>query len=183
MTAAPLTDALAGFIASFAPGDLPAPIAARTLEVVQDGSACLGAAANPAWSTGRLIAVFVRVQGGAPEASVVAHGFRTGAVHAALANGTMGYACDFEPHHPAAILHPIAVRDPGGAGGEPARRRDRPGNLLAAVALGCEVEYRTFDGARAGCPIRRWGFIPRLSAAASARRRPRPGSWVSTRTA
>ena len=142
MTAAPLTDALAGFIASFAPGDLPAPIAARTLEVVQDGSACLVAAANPAWSTGRLIAGFVREQGGAPEASVVGHGFRTGAVHAALANGTMGYACDFEPHHPAAILHPIAVLIPAALAvsqhaGASGRR------LLAAVALGCEVEYRT----------------------------------------
>ena len=40
MTAAPLTDALAGFVASFEAGDLPDAIAARTLEVVQDGSGC-----------------------------------------------------------------------------------------------------------------------------------------------
>jgi 2-methylcitrate dehydratase PrpD len=135
MTAAPLTDALAGFIADFAAEDLPAAVAVRTLEVVLDGSGCLLAAANPAWPTGCLIAGFARDQGGNGEASVVGQGFRTGAAHAALANGTMGYACDFEPHHPAAILHPIAVMIPAalaiaqrtGAGGA---------RWLAAVALG-----------------------------------------------
>ena len=141
MTVAPLTDALAGFVAGFQADDLPAPIAARTLEVVLDGSACLLAAANPAWPTGRLIAGFVRDQGGAPEASVVGHGFRTGPAHAALANGTMGYACDFEPHHPAAILHPVAVMIPAAlAVSQHTRASGR--TFLAAVALGCEIEYR-----------------------------------------
>jgi flagellar motor switch protein FliG len=141
MATAPLTDALAGFVADFEPGDLPPAVAARTLELVGDGSACLLAAANPDWPTGRLIAAFAREQGGAPEASVVGHGFRTGAVHAALANGTMGYACDFEPHHPEAILHPIAVMLPAAlAVGERVGASGRM--FLAAVALGCEVEYR-----------------------------------------
>jgi 2-methylcitrate dehydratase PrpD len=141
MTTAPLTNALAGFIADFAAGDLPNAVAARTLELVRDGSACLLAAADPAWPTGRLIAAFAREQGGTPEASVVGHGFATGAAHAALANGTMGYACDFEPHHPEAILHPIAVMAPAAlAIGERVRASGR--DFLAAVALGCEVEYR-----------------------------------------
>src|SRR5437660_496383 len=60
---------------------------------------------------------------------------------AALANGTMAYACDVEPHHPEGILHPVAVMVPTalavgelvGAGGA---------DFLAAVALGLEVEYR-----------------------------------------
>ncbi len=138
---APLTEALADFVAAFRADDLPAAVAARMLELVLDGSACLLAAANPAWSTGRRIAAFVRAQGGAPEASVVGQNFKTGAVHAALANGTMGYACDFEPHHPEAILHPIAVMIPAAlAAGERARASGR--DFLAAVALGCEVEYR-----------------------------------------
>ena len=29
-----------------------------------------------------------------------------------LANGTMGYTCDVEPHHPEGVLHPIAVMTP-----------------------------------------------------------------------
>ena len=79
--------------------------------------------------------------GGAPQSSVVGHGFKTNAVQAALANGTMGYACDIEPHHPEAILHPIAIMTPvamalaelEGASGA---------DLIAAVAIGCEIEYR-----------------------------------------
>jgi 2-methylcitrate dehydratase PrpD len=138
---APLTEALAGFVAGFTPASLPAPVLERTSVVTKDGAGCLLAAANPAFSTGRLIAGFALDQGGTPEASVVGHGFRTSAVMAALANGTMGYACDLEPHHPEAILHPVAVMLPTAlAVGE---RTGASGlDLLAAVALGCEVEYR-----------------------------------------
>lgn len=136
-----LTETLAEFVACFTPARLPAAIQATTQTVVRDGTACLLAAANPAFSTGRLIAAFAADQGGKPEASVVGAGFKTGCVHAALANGTMGYACDFEPHHPEAILHPIAVMIPTAmAVGE--RVGASGARFLAAVALGCEVEYR-----------------------------------------
>jgi 2-methylcitrate dehydratase PrpD len=141
VSATPRTGALADFIAGFAADALPAPVRARILELVFDGTGCLLAAADPAFATGALIAAFVRDQGGTPEASVVGHGLRAGCVHAALANGTMGYACDFEPHHPEAILHPIAVMIPTAlALGE--RVGARGAQFLAAVALGCEVEYR-----------------------------------------
>jgi 2-methylcitrate dehydratase PrpD len=141
VSATPRTGALAEFIAGFDADALPGDVRARILELVLDGSGCLLAAANPAFSTGRLIAAFVRDQGGTPEASIVGNGLRTGCVHAALANGTMGYACDFEPHHPAAILHPVAVMIPTAlALGE--RVGARGDQFLAAVALGCEVEYR-----------------------------------------
>src|SRR5205814_1806086 len=81
-------------------------------ERLDAAAAALLAAANSDYSTGRLIAGFVREQGGAPVASVVGHGFKTSEVMAALANGTMGYACDVEPHHPEGILHPVAVMVP-----------------------------------------------------------------------
>jgi 2-methylcitrate dehydratase PrpD len=136
-----LTETLAEFVAGFTADSLPAPVRAATQTVVKDGTGCLIAAANPAFSTGRLIAAFAEDQGGKPEASVVGAGLKTGAVHAALANGTMGYACDFEPHHPEAILHPIAVMIPTAlALGE--RTGASGPRFLAAVALGCEVEYR-----------------------------------------
>jgi 2-methylcitrate dehydratase PrpD len=138
---APLTEALAEFIAGFEPAALSAPVLERTVTVTKDGAACLLAAANPRFSTGRLIARFASDQGGTPEASVVGHGFRTSAVMAALANGTMGYACDLEPHHPEAILHPVAIMLPVAlAVGE---RTGADGlRVLAAIALGCEIECR-----------------------------------------
>jgi len=136
-----LTEQLAEFIAGFAARALPAEVLARTKSVVKDGTACLLAAANPAFSTGQRISDFARDQGGRPEASVVGQDFKTGVAMAALANGTMGYACDFEPHHPQAILHPIAVMVPTALA--VAERTKASGlSLLGAVALGCEVEYR-----------------------------------------
>ena len=135
------TRGLAMLVAEFGAKSMPAEVLDRTHTLVLDGSGALLAAANPAYSTGRLIAEFARDQGGREESGVVGHGFKTGAAHAALANGTMGYACDVEPHHPAAILHPIAVTLPTalamaertGAGGT---------EFLTSIALGCEVEYR-----------------------------------------
>lgn len=139
---APLTAALAEFVAGYAPEAMPDALRHMTEAVVLDGTGALLAAANPAYSTGRLIAHLVLDQGGREEASVVGHGFRTGAIHAALANGTMGYACDVEPHHPEGVLHPIAVMVPTAlAVGE--RVGASGARFLAAVAVGCEVEYRT----------------------------------------
>ena len=57
MTAAPLTAALADFVADFGADDPPEPIAAHTLEVVQDGSACLRAAAGACWDGLALLAI------------------------------------------------------------------------------------------------------------------------------
>ena len=138
---APLTEALCEFVAGFSWQRLPPAVQAMTQTVVKDGAGALIAAANPDYSTGRLIAGFVRDQGGAPTSTVVGHGFKTSEVMAALANGTMGYACDVEPHHPEGILHPVAVMVPTAlAIGE--RVRASGANFLAAVALGLEVEYR-----------------------------------------
>jgi 2-methylcitrate dehydratase PrpD len=136
-----MTAALAEYVAGFTADALPAAVRDRTLAVVRDGSAALLAAANPDYSTGRLIAGFAHDQGGKPEAGVVGNGFKTSAVMAALANGTMGYACDIEPHHPEGILHPIAVMVPTAlAIGE--RVGADGARFLAAVTLGCEIEYR-----------------------------------------
>ena len=129
---------MAGFVAE---ADVPDDVRQQTLTVALDGIGALIAAANPDYSTGRLVADFARDQGGRPELTVVGGGFKTGCVHAALANGTMGYACDVEPHHPEGILHPIAIMVPTAlAVGERVGATGR--QFLDAVAIGCEVEYR-----------------------------------------
>lgn len=137
----PITTAWASYVGGFKASDLPAAVRSRTLQMILDGSGALLAAANPKISTGRQIAGFVSDQGGKEVASVVGHGFKTSVVNAALANGTMGYACDVEPHHPEGVLHPVAIMTPTalamseltGASGA---------DFVAAVALGCEIEYR-----------------------------------------
>ena len=140
--AAPLTEALAAFVAGLDQRGLPDEVRRRALTLVLDGSGALLAASNPDYSTGRLIAGLARdLGGGEGTSSVVGHGFRTGCADAALANGTMGYACDVEPHHPEAILHPVAVMVPTAlAVGE--RVGASGARFLDSIALGLEVEYR-----------------------------------------
>ena len=139
---APLTQALASFIGTFSADTLPDNVRDMTLLSVRDGAGALLAAANPETSTGRLIADFAREHGGKAESTLIGQGAKTDCVNAALANGTMGYACDMEPHHPEGILHPIAILGPTAlAVGE--RVGASGTSFLAAVALGCEVEYRT----------------------------------------
>jgi 2-methylcitrate dehydratase PrpD len=60
---------------------------------------------------------------------------------ACLVNGTLGYYCDIEPHHVAAVLHPAAVCVPVAlAFGEWKRASGK--DLLAAMTLGIEVSCR-----------------------------------------
>lgn len=137
----PMTKAWSSYVGNFAAASVPAAVRERALQMILDGSGALLAAANPKISTGRLIAGFVDDLGGKAECSVVGHGFKTSAVNAALANGTMGYACDVEPHHPEGVLHPIAVMTPAALAA--AEMRGASGaDFVAAVVLGCEIEYR-----------------------------------------
>jgi 2-methylcitrate dehydratase PrpD len=137
----PLTQAWADYVGSFKAEHVPEPVRGRAMQMVLDGSGALLAAADPKISTGRLIARFAADLGGTPTSTVIGHGFKTNVVNAALANGTMGYACDVEPHHPEGVLHPIAVMIPtslavaeltGASGAQ----------FVGAIVLGCEIEYR-----------------------------------------
>jgi len=140
-TANSITKVWADYVASFKTSDVPAAVRTRALRMVLDGSGALRAAADPRISTGRLIAKFVGDLGGNAQASVIGHGFKTSIVNAALANGTMGYTCDVEPHHPEGILHPIAIMTPTAlAVGESTGASGA--DFIAAVVLGCEIEYR-----------------------------------------
>jgi 2-methylcitrate dehydratase PrpD len=136
-----ITQSWADYVAGFKPGKVPAEVMQRTATMILDGSGALLAASDPRVPTGRLIADFVADLGGHEQATVIGHGFRTNAVQAALANGTMGYACDIEPHHPEGVLHPIAVMIPAALAIGEWRNRDGR-DFVAAVALGCEIEYR-----------------------------------------
>ncbi len=138
---APRTEALASFIGGFKATDLPKKVLDDTLMFVRDGTGALLAATNPQFSTGQLVTNFARERGGKAESTVIGAGFKTDCVNAALANGTMGYACDVEPHHPEGILHPVAVMTPA-ALAVSERTKASGLDLLVAVALGLEVEYR-----------------------------------------
>lgn len=71
---------------------------------------CIGVTiAGSADLTGKIITNFVREMGGEPKTSVVCGGFRTSAPQAALANGVMAHAIDYDDDSDSILGHPTAV--------------------------------------------------------------------------
>ncbi|MFC3612812.1 MmgE/PrpD family protein [Lutimaribacter marinistellae] len=142
MTArAPITDQLARFIADFSPQVLPEDVMAYTRVLTSDGLGVLCAATHSDVTAAQGIGAFAEAVGGNGQATLIGRGRKTDPVTAALANGTLGYAADFEPHHPEAILHPVAVMIPTALA--LCETHGRSGaDALAAVALGCEITCR-----------------------------------------
>ncbi len=132
---------LAERIARFRYRDLPADVAAHAKLYLLDTIGAMLAASPPRYPASRIIMQFVRELGGAPESTLIGQGARTSCVNAALANATLAYYCDVEPHHVGAILHGLAVVVPtslaiGEREGSDGRR------VLASIVLGVEVAAR-----------------------------------------
>jgi 2-methylcitrate dehydratase PrpD len=99
---------------------------------------------------GRIIANYVKEGAGGPEATVLASGFKTTAASAALANGTMAHALDYDDYalpnwmgHPTAPLWPAIF-----ALGE--RQRISGKDTLLAYVIGFEVGGRVGAGVGRG---------------------------------
>lgn len=75
---------------------LPAPAVEMAKDVTLDGLAVMLAGATEPLGVGRLSIEYVKAMGGAPQASVIAGGFKTSLTNAAYANGTMAHALDFD---------------------------------------------------------------------------------------
>jgi 2-methylcitrate dehydratase PrpD len=132
-----LTETLAEFVYRTSLKDIPNQAVDIAHEHVLD---CIGVTmAGSADSTGRIITHFVKEMGGEPKASVFCGGFKTSAPQAALANGTMAHALDYDDDysdftvlHPSAVVLPatLAMGEVSGASGE---------DLLEAYILGIEI--------------------------------------------
>ena len=85
---------------------------------------------------GDLIQQYVGDQGGVPEATILSSGIKTTLPNAALANGTMGHALDYDDFggcgHPTVAIFPalLAIGEHLGSGGR---------DLLEAYVIGCEL--------------------------------------------
>ena len=107
--------------------------------------------------------------GGAPEATVLATGERTSALNAALVNGTMGHALDYDDFggfgHPTVAIFPalLALGESIGATGR---------DLMEAYIIGCEVglavDYAThYHGQQMHRGFHSTAILGRLAAAAA----------------
>ena len=132
---------LADRITRFRYRDLPPEVVAEAKLYLLDTLGAMLVASAPLYPASRIIMRFVRELGGVAESTLIGQGRKTSCVNAALANGTLGYYCDIEPHHVGAILHGPAVIVPTClAVGEKEHADGR--RVLAAIVLGIEVATR-----------------------------------------
>jgi 2-methylcitrate dehydratase PrpD len=120
---------------------LPADVQLVARGLTLDTLGALIQASSPRYSAGRILMEYARAQGGTEESSIVGGGFKTNAVQAALVNGTLGYYCDVEPHHPGAIMHGLAIVVPA-ALAVAERQRASGRELLSAIVVGVDVACR-----------------------------------------
>ena len=134
-----VTEQLAAFTVHTVYDDVPPQAYARAKDAILDGLGC--ALVGAPTSTGKIIVQYVRDRGGEARAGVIGGGFKTSAPLAALANGTMAHAVDFDDvnwnmsGHPTVPLLPavLALGQEVHASGQ---------EVLLAYTLGFEVETK-----------------------------------------
>ena len=119
------------------PDDVAADVGGRILDVLGNclaGRAESNSPAEPDQAVLRTVANW----GGAPEAGVIASHERLPAPNAALVNGTLAHALDFDDTHLPSVLHPSASIVPAAlAVGE--AQGAQAADIAAAVAAGVEI--------------------------------------------
>jgi 2-methylcitrate dehydratase PrpD len=127
------------FAAGVRDGDVEPDILRDARRRVTDiiGIALAASGMEPAWAVGEVVESW----GGEEQASAIGRSSRYPAAGAALLNGTLAHALDFDDTHLPSVLHPSAAVVPAAlaaAEGSGASGRD----LLAAVAAGDELVVR-----------------------------------------
>src|SRR5881409_4143221 len=136
MVATDITGQLAQYMAEARRRSLPPEVAQAGKHRILDA---LGAIVSGSrLKAGELAVRYVRLQGGVPEASVLATDVKTSAVNAALANGMFGHADETDDFEPVTKAHPGCSAVPAALSvGE---REDRSGeDFLRAVTLGYDL--------------------------------------------
>lgn len=148
------TTQLCDFVAGTGPDDLPGPVAAAAALSLLDavGVSLAASALDPG---ARTFGHLVTEEGGRPDSTVIGTRARVPAAAAALANGALAHALDFEdaldglPIHPNAQVIPAVLAL--------AEQRDLPGDrVLAAIAVGCDVTVRLAAAAGRGVDAAGW---------------------------
>ena len=102
-----VTKKIAEFIHDTNFQDIPEDIVAKSKECFLDwhGVALAGTTEESA----RIILEYVKEAGGKPQASVLGSNFKTNASNAALANGIIGHALDFDDYHDDTVIYATAA--------------------------------------------------------------------------
>ena len=134
-----LAEIVADFLVKERFEDLPQETIDKVKEFTLDVIGCIiGASQQPQI---KALTEVLEAEGGNPRSSVFAHGFKTSMMNAALFNGTMGHAFDFDDDHREGTMHPsvavfpavFAIGENRGASGK---------EFLRSFILGLELMIR-----------------------------------------
>ncbi len=150
--------ALSEYVSSATLEQMPPATVEQARLILLDTIGAILPASSERYSAGRIVRAYARAVGGVPESTLIGTTERTSCVNAALVNGTLGYYCDIESHHPGAILHAAAITVPTALA--VAEREGRSGaDLLTAIILGIDVACRVSNAIGPTALYRR-GFHP-----------------------
>jgi 2-methylcitrate dehydratase PrpD len=139
MSTPTIAEELAQFAASYrrgVPTELGTDAVGRVMDVI--GNALAAGEASSAIEPAQVMLKLARHRGGAGEASALLSGDKLPASSAALVNGTLAHALDFDDTHLPSVLHPSAAVVPAALAAAEANRSTGDA-LLAAIAVGDEV--------------------------------------------
>ena len=149
------TDAIAQFIVDTRFEDIPSQVTEEAKKVMLD---CLGITlAGSLEPAGKIITELVREMGGNPEASIVGGGFKTAVLNAALANGVMAHALDFDDggHVNLPLSRSVVVLPAALALGEATGATGR--DVLLGYIMGFDLISKVSDG-MSGKDHYEWGW-------------------------
>ena len=134
-----IAEVLAEFLVGQKFEDLPKETKDQVKRYVLDVIGCtIGSSRRPQI---KALTEVIKAEGGNPYSSVFAHGFKTSPMNAALLNGTMGHALDFDDDHREGTMHPsVAVFPAVFALGE--KRGVNGKEFMRSFILGLEVMIR-----------------------------------------
>jgi len=102
-----LTRKLAQFVCDTQFNDIPETAVSKARECFLDWQGvALAGTGDPAAG---IIMEYVRAAGGHPEASVIGSNIKTDMANAAMANGLIGHALDFDDYHDETVIHASAA--------------------------------------------------------------------------
>jgi len=134
-----ITSRLATFALETSFSGIPVPVVERSKEMMLNAAGIgLAGVREP---EGPIITEFVRERGGTPTCTILGADFKSTPENAALANGTLVHALDFDENverrsnHPSNVMFPtvMSIGEHVGASGR---------DVVAAFAIGCEVSTK-----------------------------------------
>lgn len=143
-----LSDGILDYVETLRLDQVPQATIDKTKRVLLDGLGCILGSTSDQFKIQALLLDFARHTSDRQDSLLIGSSIRTDCATAAFVNGVLAYYVDSEPHHPQAMVHPVAVVLPAAL--SVAEMNGATGaELLEAIIVGVDVAChvsRALDG-------------------------------------